>query len=52
MQGRDGEAPGRRHHPQAQAARQAERGKKKLRQFGRVEIPQEAFIAALKMDAN
>jgi GTP-binding protein LepA len=25
-------------------------GKKKLRQFGRVEIPQEAFIAALKMD--
>ena len=26
-------------------------GKKKLRQFGKVEIPQEAFIAALKMDA-
>jgi GTP-binding protein LepA len=25
-------------------------GKKKLRQFGKVEIPQEAFIAALKMD--
>ncbi len=25
---------------------------KKMRQFGRVEIPQEAFIAALKMDAN
>jgi len=23
-----------------------------MRQFGRVEIPQEAFIAALKMDAN
>ncbi|MEQ8751406.1 MAG: elongation factor 4, partial [Amphiplicatus sp.] len=25
-------------------------GKKKMRQFGRVEIPQEAFIKALKMD--
>ena len=27
-------------------------GKKRMRQFGRVEIPQEAFIAALKMDGN
>eukprot|EP00095_Tigriopus_kingsejongensis_P000161 maker-scaffold358_size197577-snap-gene-0.80 protein:Tk00161 transcript:maker-scaffold358_size197577-snap-gene-0.80-mRNA-1 annotation:"elongation factor 4" len=26
-------------------------GKKKMRQFGRVEIPQEAFISALKMDS-
>ncbi len=27
-------------------------GKKKMRQFGKVEIPQEAFISALKMDEN
>jgi GTP-binding protein LepA len=27
-------------------------GKKRMRQFGKVDIPQEAFIAALKMDAN
>jgi GTP-binding protein LepA len=26
-------------------------GKKRMRQFGKVEIPQESFIAALKMDA-
>ncbi len=25
-------------------------GKKRMRQFGKVDIPQEAFIAALKMD--
>ncbi len=27
-------------------------GKKRMRQFGRVEIPQEAFVAALKMDED
>ncbi len=39
----------RRRHAQAQAAREAE-GKKRMRQFGKVDIPQEAFIAALKVD--
>ena len=27
-------------------------GKKRMRQFGKVEIPQEAFIAALQMDED
>ncbi len=51
-QGRDREVLWRRRDPQAQALDKQKEGKKKMRQFGRVEIPQEAFIAALKMDAN
>ena len=27
-------------------------GKKRMRQFGKVDIPQEAFIAGLKMDSD
>jgi GTP-binding protein LepA len=40
----------RRHQPQAQAAREAERGKAAHEAVGSVEIPQEAFLAALRLD--
>ncbi len=31
---------------------QQKQGRKRMRQFGKVDVPQEAFIAALKMDAD
>jgi GTP-binding protein LepA len=34
----------------ASCAKKQKEGKKRMRQFGKVEIPQEAFIAALNMD--
>jgi GTP-binding protein LepA len=40
----------RRHQPQAQAAREAERGQAAHEAVGSVEIPQEAFLAALRLD--
>jgi translation elongation factor EF-4 len=38
-------------HAQAQTSGEAEGRQKKMRQFGMVDIPQEAFIAALKVDS-
>jgi translation elongation factor EF-4 len=39
----------RRCHPQTEAARKTKEGKKRMREYGSVSIPQEAFIAALRM---
>ena len=33
-------------------SRKKKEGKKRMRQFGRVEVPQEAFTAVLKYDEN
>jgi hypothetical protein len=38
-------------HAQAETSGEAKEGKKKMRRFGKVDIPQEAFIAALKVDS-
>jgi GTP-binding protein LepA len=37
--------------PTAQLLEKQKENKNKMRQFGKVDIPQEAFIAALKVDS-
>ena len=39
-----------RHHPQAQAAGEAESRQKRMKQIGSVEVPQEAFLAILQVE--
>jgi len=39
----------RRHQPQAQVIGKTEEGKKRMKRIGKVDIPQEAFLAVLRI---
>ena len=48
-QGRDRQVLRRRHHAQAKLLEKQKKGKKRMKQVGRIEVPQEAFLSVLQI---